>query len=72
MPEHHLRRHKGIITCIGVIEPLRMVTGSEDGSLCIWHVGYGKCEHHLEGHTERVRCLAVWGWQWPVAATTTR
>ena len=37
----------------------RCVSASDDGTLCIWDMGNGKCLHTLKGHSDRVISVSV-------------
>jgi WD40 repeat protein len=39
----------------------RLVTGKQDGTVCVWNVRTGECTHTLKGHTSDVYCVAFDG-----------
>lgn len=49
----------GTINCLANFESSYMLSGSEDGSICIWRSGNWQCEKTLKGHQGGVIGIAV-------------
>jgi WD40 repeat protein len=55
----HTEGHTDIITSVDVIDNKMIVSGSYDKTIKIWNSETGACFRTLEGHTDRVTCLAT-------------
>ncbi len=53
-----LEGHTGPVWAVAVAER-QVVSGSADGTLRVWDLASGRCQHILQGHTSGVRAVAV-------------
>ena len=46
---------------LGIVQGKRIVSVSRDGTMRVWDLETGECEHVLEGHADNVHSIAVHG-----------
>lgn len=55
----HEEAHQGELTCCTVMHDSRVVTGSQDGTLKVWHPATNRCEATLHAESRVISCEAV-------------
>lgn len=55
----HKEAHVGELTCCTVMRGSRVVTGSRDGTLKVWHPALKRCEATLRAESRVISCKAV-------------
>jgi len=54
-----LSHHKGSVTALQFYKSSHLLSGSQDGTVCIWRTGDWMCLHVLGGHKDAVTAIAV-------------
>lgn len=54
-----MEEHKDIITSLEISENKKLISASNDKSICVWDLKKYKLIKKLEGHTEGVQCLKI-------------
>lgn len=54
-----LQSHRDAVRLLLQIDPLRLVSGADDGRLCVWDVPSARLLRSLVGHSGRVNCAAM-------------
>lgn len=52
-----LKGHTASVSCLELLSPTSVLTGSIDTSIRLWNLEKGKEENRLRGHTQNVRCI---------------
>ena len=54
-----MQEHKDIVTALEITGDKRLISSSNDKSICVWDLNKYKLIKKLEGHTEGVQCLKM-------------
>lgn len=52
-------KQSGTITCMQFVKSTHMLSGSEDGTVCIWNCKTWDCDRELKGHKAAVNSISV-------------
>jgi len=56
---HTLQGHTSCVSCLSLIKPNILASGSKDNTIKIWNLDDQSCIHTLQGHTDSVWCLSL-------------
>ncbi|CAH1253630.1 PAK1IP1 [Branchiostoma lanceolatum] len=54
-----LLQHDGSITCLQFYDSSHMLSGAEDGTMCVWQTGTWECLKSMRGHKGGISSLSV-------------